>query len=78
VPAPRLLVIDRYRMGVALRPTTGGTHLRVLIDYDLPARLWGRWLGRLFGRAYARWCVRQMLGGVSAHFALHERRAHAA
>lgn len=58
---PRLLVIGRYRMGFDLVPGDHGTQLRVWIDYSLPSAGTARWLGRVFGRLYADWCVRQML-----------------
>jgi hypothetical protein len=63
---PKLIVMGAYRMGYELAPTAGGTRLRVFIDYDLPER--GRWLGRLFGRAYARWCTRRIVADTSRHF----------
>ena len=68
VGTPRLLVIGAYRMGVHIAPENGGSRLQVFIDYDLPTGWATYWLGRLFGRVYARWCVRQMLTGASAHF----------
>ena len=67
VGTPRLLVIGSYRMGVEIRPESRGSRLRVFIDYDLPTG-WTSWLGLLFGGIYARWCVKQMLAGTSAHF----------
>lgn len=57
---PRLLVIGRYRMGFDVAPDNRGSLLRVWIDYDLPASGVPRGLGRLLGRIYAGWCVRQM------------------
>jgi hypothetical protein len=45
-----------------------GSRLRVFIDYDLPHRGPGRWLGKLFGKAYARWCTERMTHGASAAF----------
>ena len=64
VGAPRLLVIGAYSMGVQVTPEPGGSRLRVFIDYRLPDGRVTRWLGWLFGRLYARWCVDQMLTGV--------------
>ena len=66
VGAPRLVVIGGYRMGCELRAEREGTRLRVFIDYDLPPRR--RWLGRLFARAYARWCTQQMVDDARKHF----------
>ena len=67
VGTPRLLVIGEYRMGCELAPQGDATVLRVFIDYNLPQR--GRWLGRLLGGWYARWCTDRMLADVRTHFA---------
>lgn len=61
---PRLLVIGAYRMGFEVEPRTGGSRVRLWIDYQLPTRGAARWLGRLLGGFYARWCVGQMLEAV--------------
>jgi hypothetical protein len=66
VGEPRLLVIGPYRLGFEIEPAGGHSSLRVSIDYDLPMR--GRWLGTLFGRNYANWCVDQMLNDAKRHF----------
>lgn len=66
VGAPQLWVIGYYRMQVELTPDAEHALLRVAIDYDLPSRR--IWLGRLFGRTYARWCVQQMLHDARKHF----------
>lgn len=66
VGAPRLLVIGAYRMGFRVLRHERGAVLNVFIDYDLPAQL--RWLGKLIGHRYARWCVKQMAVGVERHF----------
>ena len=60
VGEPRLLVIGPYRMGFDLVSVGSNTKLRVAIDYQLPTAGASRLLGQLFGRSYARWCVRQM------------------
>jgi hypothetical protein len=60
VGEPRLLVIGAYRMGFEVRPSGGGSDLRIFIDYEPPSR--NAWLGRLLGATYASWCVRMMLG----------------
>lgn len=68
VEPPDLLVVGPYRMALDITPRgRGASDLRVSIDYDLPAK--NSWLGRLFGGAYARWCVRQMTDEVKRHFA---------
>lgn len=64
---PRLLVVGYYRIRADIEPDEeGGARVRVSIDYDLPTRQ--RWLGRLLGGWYARWCVRQMTNTLAAHF----------
>jgi hypothetical protein len=62
---PRLLVIDGYRMGFTISPRQGGSHLVVFIDYGLPRHGFARWLGRLFGKAYAGWCTRRMVADAA-------------
>lgn len=63
-----LLVIDHYKLGFEIISSDGQTNLRVYIDYDLPQSTKTRWLGVLFGRMYAKWCVSQMISGVQKHF----------
>jgi len=63
----KLLVIGHYRMTVTVEPRGAHSWLRVAVDYELPSRR--AWMGRLFGGAYAAWCVRQMLQGARDHFA---------
>ena len=67
---PQLLVIGPYRMGFVLRGGGGGgaSDLTVAIDYSLPARGVSRFLGRLFGRMYARWCVERMVADARTAF----------
>ena len=69
VGMPRLLVIGSYRMGFDLTPRPGGSELRVFIDYALPEKGFARWLGRLFGGYYARWCTRRMVADAAKAFA---------
>ena len=66
--APKLLVIGHYRMGFELSAQGNASMLRVFIDYALPKSAPARWLGRLFGRFYARWCTQQMVGDAVKHF----------
>lgn len=61
VGIPQLLVIGAYRMGFELTTDRVGSRLRVTIDYDVPPTGASRVLGKVFGRAYARWCTRQMV-----------------
>jgi hypothetical protein len=67
VGEPRLLVVGPYRMSLDVAPAGPGARLRVGIDYARPSR--HPWLGRLFGRPYARWCVGRMARDVEARFA---------
>lgn len=68
---PLLLVIGVYRMGFEVEPVDGGSRVRLWIDYDLPRDRVGRWMGRMFGRTYARWCTDRMLRHVGRHFSSH-------
>ena len=61
-------VIGHYRMGFELSPQGNGSMLRVFIEYALPDRGLARWVGRLFGRYYARWCTQQMVDDAVEHF----------
>ena len=65
---PRMLIIAGYRMGFALQAAGHGCLLRVFIDYSLPRDGLGRWIGRLAGAAYARWCVRTMINDAVRRF----------
>ncbi|MHB8911352.1 MAG: SRPBCC family protein [Lysobacter sp.] len=66
--APKLLVIGHYRMGFELSPQDNGSLLRVFIEYALPERAPARWLGRLLGRRYARWCTQRIVDDAAKHF----------
>jgi len=63
-----LLVIGQYQLGFALSPSGDRSLLRVFIDYELPHQRFARWLGKLFGKTYARWCVERMANDAAAHF----------
>lgn len=63
-----LVVIDHYKLGFEITPIDNYSMLKVYIDYNLPNSFKTQWLGVLFGRMYAKWCVRQMLYGVKEHF----------
>lgn len=65
VGEPRLLVIGAYEMGFEIFNRDGDAQLRVDIDYALPRRGFSRLLGRVFGRSYARWCVKRMVDDAS-------------
>jgi polyketide cyclase/dehydrase/lipid transport protein len=66
--SPRLLVIGHYRMGFELSPRGSDSALRVFIEYALPAQAPARWLGRLFGSYYARWCTQRMVDDTVQYF----------
>ena len=68
---PKLLVIGHYRMGFELSRQGNGSMLCVFIEYALPEKAPGRWLGRLFGRYYAGWCTQQMVDDAVRHFQTH-------
>ena len=65
---PQLMVIGPYRMGYEITPTSTSSRLRVFIDYALPDGPVSYWLGRLFGKIYARWCTQRMTNDAATHF----------
>ena len=67
VGEPRLLVIGGYRMGFEIIPQAEGSRLKVFIDWREPEPPW-RWLGRLLGRLYAKWCTESMASGAADSF----------
>jgi hypothetical protein len=66
--APKLLIIAHYRMGFELTPQGESSMVRVFIDYSLPSKAPGLWLGHLLGGVYARWCTKQMASDAARHF----------
>jgi hypothetical protein len=64
----KLLVIGQYRLGFTLSPTGNRSLLRVFIDYELPRLGLASWLGKLFGKTYARWCTEQMVNDAAREF----------
>jgi len=63
-----LLVIDSYRLGFDISQRNHSSELRVFIDYNLPAAGLSRWLGLIFSKFYAKWCVQQMVNDARKHF----------
>jgi hypothetical protein len=63
-----LVVIGHYTMGFEIDPQEDNSNLKVYIDYELPKSAKTRWLGKLVGDMYAKWCVRQMLNDTYKHF----------
>ena len=68
IGTPKLLVISHYRMGFELTRNGASSLVRVSIDYSLPIKPPGSWLGYWLGAVYARWCTRQMVMGAARHF----------
>ena len=68
IGTPKLLVISHYRMGFELTRQSASSLMRVFIDYSLPNKPPGAWLGHWLGAVYARWCTRQMVMGATRHF----------
>lgn len=66
INSPSLVVIGKYKMGIEISEGSVKSKLKVYIDYDLPKK--NSWLGKLFGKLYAKWCVRQMINGAGEHF----------
>lgn len=64
----KLIVIGHYILGFEIIPLNEVSKFRVFIDYDYPESLIGKILCFLLGGAYAKWCVRNMISGVSKHF----------
>ena len=63
-----LVIIDHYKLGFQTAEQEDKTMLNVYIDYNLPKSLIGRMAGHLLGDFYAKWCVKQMVGGVVDYF----------
>ena len=79
IDRPRLLVMDRYRLGFdILSEGNRSSELRVFIDYDLPEAPGFRWLGLILGKTYAMWCVQKMVNDARKHFAIPSIAAQAA
>ena len=68
IGTPRLLVVGDYRMGFAIAAQENVSSLRVFIDYALPKSWPARWLGRVLGAFYARWCTDSMANDAASHF----------
>ena len=68
IGTPKLLVLGAYKMGFAIMPQGTSSLLRVFIDYDLLGPLLTRWLGRLLGDFYVRWCSESMAKDAAAFF----------
>jgi uncharacterized membrane protein len=72
----KLLVIGQYRLGFELTPKGSATNVQMFIDYDLPEKPPARWLGRLFGKIYARWCTESMRKDAVKHFEQVEHESY--
>jgi len=69
VGVPRLAVLGPYRMGFAIESHQLGSALAVFIDFALPKAGVAHWLGQLFARPYANWCVRRIATDAAPHLA---------
>jgi hypothetical protein len=47
----------------------GERSMMMMVEYDLPASLFGWVAGRLFAPMYSRWCVKRMATDAARHFA---------
>lgn len=68
VGKPKMIIMRGYSLGFDLAATADGCRLTVFIDYELPERGMARWLGRMFGATYARWCVTSMITDAAKAF----------
>lgn len=66
VGIPKLLIIGNYKMAIRIEPKNNVSLMHVSIDYEYPDK--NVWLAKLFGKIYAKWCVRQMLQGANNQF----------
>ena len=64
----RMVIMSAYHMGFSVEPEREGSRLTFFIEYALPARGFGRHLGKMFAGAYARWCVRSMVAAAIRRF----------
>jgi len=55
-------------MGLVVAPEGERSLLRIFIDYSLPAQGSHRWLGKLLGRIYAKWCVHRIRRDAERRF----------
>ena len=62
------VMLGAYRMGFEVAQTGGECRVYVFIDYNLPVSLWLQPLAWWMNRAYAVWCVDQMLSAVTEEF----------
>lgn len=64
----RLFVIGAHQVGFEITPAKGFCRLRIFINYNYPSSILGKLMGMVFGRAYVRWCLRQMSEDAAAKF----------
>ncbi|MBC7657290.1 MAG: SRPBCC family protein [Frankiaceae bacterium] len=68
IGTPKLLAMSHYRMGFELTRNDASSLVRVFIDYSLPIKPPGSWIGHWQGAVFARWCTKQMVMGAARHF----------
>lgn len=78
IGTPNLFVIGHYRMGFEITSHGESATLRVFIDYAFPEGPFTRWLGLIFGAAYARWCTTRMTDDAVKHFIVSPAKSSAA
>lgn len=69
IGVPRLIVMGGYGMGFEIEPADEDCRVTVSIDFELPRTISGALLGRVFGLAYAKWCVDRVVDTAITAFA---------
>ncbi len=65
---PKLIVIGKYNMKVEIKSKKNKSLLKVSINYNLPEK--NKWLGKILGKIYAKWCVNQIIKDAKRHFSV--------
>ena len=64
----KMIIINQYQMGFYLEELAEKTKLNVFIKYTLPPKGIKKILGKLLSKAYAKWCVDQIINDATAVF----------
>ena len=67
IGTPKLLAMSHYRMDFELTRNGASSLVRVFIDYSLPIKPPGLWIGHWLSAVFARWCTKQMVMGATRH-----------
>lgn len=70
--APKMVVMDAYRLGFEIEPRASQSALRVFIDYNLPPGIGGL-MSALPAYFYARWCITRIAAAAIARFGSIEK-----